>query len=782
MTRNKPSFIIQLALIAGLLLGACQGIKPAATVLTATPNPSSGQDHPQTPVPSPDQPANGESPTTTLPVPQSPRLGEELKTAVGSVSLDRMLATIKELSEIRPYAGWRNSGTPGEKEGLDLMQKKVESLAFLKQSGLAIERQEFHVDLATVIRSANLEVMVDGKPIQVTAEGLRGSRDFLIQTLRFDSDGKPNDDQSNPRTVGGTVAVVRDAEDVDKVTQGGIAMVDYALLDYSIRSRGETMQFAMNLLDKKPAGVVAVTQFSNEKDASHGTFVGDGGTLGNVPNDWVPVTIFVRLEDLAPAGIKSWDDLKKITRASLTLDADVFAPGTSGNLVVHIPGIDPSRAVVLGAHIDSANNPGAMDDGSGSAALLEAATVLDEAQTRPPVDLYLVWFGSEEIALNGSETFAATHSDILSRTVGMVQIDCLSHPLDGVPAELGLIYWPVNAGDPYSQSWASYLQDQAGQVGVQLLTEGVASIYSDNNSVGGFGVPNLDVIYEDEQAMSAIGGVWYAGHIHDPYDTVDLARDSSAVLKQMGQVAVVAAFKGGDFQLTAVVPLSKRAVFIASHTEDPHMTPASLTQLGLTLRQAGFKVEVVPYGKAATADDLKGAQLVFALPVYDYPWAEDTAPAYDEAWTAPEVGVLKAYVDQGGLLVVTNTARRMKFLNATFEPNEDWGKTNALGQAFGVTFRAGSLKFASASVSGSSPLMTGVSTVQMVDGNGVPFYAAGGEVLARAGDEPVLALVSFGQSGGQVLVAADLGIFGDTPTGPLNLSLWQNLADYAAKK
>ena len=35
---------------------------------------------------------------------------------------------------------------------------------------------------------------------------------------------------------------------------------------------------------------------------------------------------------------------------------------------------------------------------------------------------------------------------------------------------------------------------------------------------------------------------------------------------------------------------------------------------------------------------------------------------------------------------------------------------------------------------------------------------------------------------GQVLVAADLGIFGDTPAGPLNLSLWQNLADYAAKK
>jgi hypothetical protein len=37
---------------------------------------------------------------------------------------------------------------------------------------------------------------------------------------------------------------------------------------------------------------------------------------------------------------------------------------SQGNLVARIPGLDRSRAAILGAHIDSPNSPGALDDGS----------------------------------------------------------------------------------------------------------------------------------------------------------------------------------------------------------------------------------------------------------------------------------------------------------------------------------------------------------------------------------------------------------------------------------
>ncbi len=84
-------------------------------------------------------------------------------------------------------------------------------------------------------------------------------------------------------------------------------------------------------------------------------------------------TLYVRLEDLASAGISTWEDLAKIESARLIWDADVLSPGTSGNLVARIPGVDSSHAVILGAHIDSPNSPGAMDNGISAVALLEVA-------------------------------------------------------------------------------------------------------------------------------------------------------------------------------------------------------------------------------------------------------------------------------------------------------------------------------------------------------------------------------------------------------------------------
>ena len=73
-------------------------------------------------------------------------------------------------------------------------------------------------------------------------------------------------------------------------------------------------------------------------------------------------------EILGVTGITAWEHLEKIESAQLTLDVDGYSPGTSGNLIARIPGADSSKAVILGAHIDSPNTPGVFDDGSGSAA------------------------------------------------------------------------------------------------------------------------------------------------------------------------------------------------------------------------------------------------------------------------------------------------------------------------------------------------------------------------------------------------------------------------------
>ena len=143
-------------------------------------------------------------------------------------------------------------------------------------------------------------------------------------------------------------------------------------------------------------------------------------------------TLHVKLEDLAAAGIRDLDALERIERARVTWDEDVFSPGDSELLVLRVPGEDPARAVVVGAHLDSPNSPGALDNGSGSVALLEAARVLDRAGVRPPVDTVLAWFGSHERGLYGSSFFANENTGLLRRTIAMVQLDCLTHPLDGM--------------------------------------------------------------------------------------------------------------------------------------------------------------------------------------------------------------------------------------------------------------------------------------------------------------------------------------------------------------
>ncbi len=119
--------------------------------------------------------------------------------------------------------------------------------------------------------------------------------------------------------------------------------------------------------------------------------------------------LYARLEDMASAGIQDWEGLRRIEAARLVWDVDVVSPAQSGNLIAYIPGEDPGQALILSAHIDSPNSTGALDNGSGSAILLEILRYLNGTETIPPVDLVFVWFGSEEIGLYGSFNFSASH-------------------------------------------------------------------------------------------------------------------------------------------------------------------------------------------------------------------------------------------------------------------------------------------------------------------------------------------------------------------------------------
>ena len=100
---------------------------------------------------------------------------------------------------------------------------------------------------------------------------------------------------------------------------------------------------------------------------------------------------------------------------------------TGSNVVAELPGTTrPAEVYIIGAHYDSVNNPGADDDASGVAAVLEIARVLSQYDT--DATIRFIAFDQEEVGLAGSDAYATLHSADDIR--GMISIDMIAYDPD----------------------------------------------------------------------------------------------------------------------------------------------------------------------------------------------------------------------------------------------------------------------------------------------------------------------------------------------------------------
>ncbi len=148
-------------------------------------------------------------------------------------------------------------------------------------------------------------------------------------------------------------------------------------------------------------------------------------------------------ELLAGKGLKA-EGLRKVLEAGGTasfptgrsLRFEVEAQGpfpiTGHNVLAVLPGRDQSlrkECVVLSAHLDHCGDwpsllPGADDNASGSAALLEAARAAALLRKNPPArTLVFVWFGGEEMGLLGSKHLAQNFPPSLGKPVAVLNLD-----------------------------------------------------------------------------------------------------------------------------------------------------------------------------------------------------------------------------------------------------------------------------------------------------------------------------------------------------------------------
>ena len=137
------------------------------------------------------------------------------------------------------------------------------------------------------------------------------------------------------------------------------------------------------------------------------------------------------------AGYKaSLDYVKgKLDAAGFTTTIQQFtSSGRVGyNLIADWPGGDANQVVMAGSHLDSVSSgAGINDNGSGSAAVLEAALAVSRAQYQPTKHLRFAWWGAEELGLVGSRYYVNNLSAAnRAKISGYLNFDMIGSPNAG---------------------------------------------------------------------------------------------------------------------------------------------------------------------------------------------------------------------------------------------------------------------------------------------------------------------------------------------------------------
>lgn len=207
-------------------------------------------------------------------------------------------------------------------------------------------------------------------------------------------------------------------------------------------------------------GVRAVILPSRETDAGGGSGILaiDGSELGGRP--WIaaerpPFPIaYVAIEDFG----RAWRLARSGAAVRLQLDIQTeeaeAEPGY--NVVADLPGSDPAlapRIVLVGAHLDSwAAGTGAVDNGAGVAATLEAVRILKALSLKPRRTIRVVLYGGEEEGLLGSEAYARQHLGHIPRSTAP---DQMALAVEGRRQKVG----PLQTQPGYADFSAAYNLD-----------------------------------------------------------------------------------------------------------------------------------------------------------------------------------------------------------------------------------------------------------------------------------------------------------------------------------
>ena len=220
------------------------------------------------------------------------------------------------------------------------------------------------------------------------------------------------------------------------------------------------------------------------------------------------------------------------------------------NIVGAISGTEPNAgAVIVGAHYDSigtprdsgtAYAPGANDNGSGVAAVLELARIMSASQYKATV--MFVLFSAEEIRRQGSIAFAKWIHDDNVDVIGMINLDTIGniHDFAGNREDR---YLRVYSAGPNESSASRRLAREANflghnydlSIGLQVMDAvDRENRYGDHQSFSDLGYPAVRFINAFEEKRNA-----------DPTDTIEFIEPDYLRRSTQAALALVTALADG---------------------------------------------------------------------------------------------------------------------------------------------------------------------------------------------------------------------------------------------
>jgi len=370
---------------------------------------------------------NGGPDPTPSPAPSptaAPTTGPASSPGGAAFDLDPAFGVDRALAHAEALAvgiGSRPAGTAEELAAADYIR------AALASYGYEAELQAFPIEALETVRS-DLNVSHESGPSRIEAAPLTGS-------------------SSGTETAQLVPVGLGYPGDFPAEANGEIVLIE----------RGE-IEFSLKVANARAAGAVAAVIYNNER----GPF---GGRLSEAPG--IPVVSIAREDG------ESLLDLMLDETLTATVDVEINAASGESHNVVARPA-DGSCRIVVGGHYDSVPaGPGANDNGSGTAVVVELARTL---AVNGGGDVCFALFGAEEIGLVGSVAY----------------IEALSpQEFSGIEAMLNFDMLGVGVGWPLGGSNA--LVDLAGEVAEELAVPYLLSSSepggSDHASFIGAGIP-----------------------------------------------------------------------------------------------------------------------------------------------------------------------------------------------------------------------------------------------------------------------------------------------------